>query len=285
LNWPPLPPVPEVIDAAWRIVLPAGGLALAVPIAARLAFGRSALKLALPIGAAAGLATAFHLRAAVPWKPDDYGSGWIHVVWAAALAAGAVAACLSAWWSWIPKLAGVAAAVWVTLPEDRRTDPTWAVGLAAAMAVPWLASPSSNVEADKRYWPERSIWLTAMLGALSIVALYSHYLRVTDFAMMAACATAGGAMACLLLGRDGREIEGLGIVTLPALALTTWSEASSEIPLAGFWCIGLAALPMVALNWLPYGGWKSFLLRGMFVLIPAAVAVGIALAYEQASFG
>lgn len=285
MNWPPLPPLPEVIDAAWRIVLPAGGLAFVVPIAARFAFGRSALKLALPIGAAAGLATAFHLRAAVPWKPEDYGSGWIHVVWAAALAAGAVAACLSSWLSWIPKLAGVAGAVWVTLPEDRRGDPWWAAGLAAAMALPWLASPSANDASEKRAWPERSIWLTAMLGALSIVALYSHYLRVTDSAMMAACASAGGAIACLLLGRDGREIEGLGFLTLPTLALTTWSEASSEIPLAGFWCIGLAALPTVALRWMPSTGWKSFLFRGLFVLLPAAVAVVIALKYEQASFG
>ena len=195
MPWPPLPPWSEVVDAAWRMALPAGGLTFAVPLAARWAFGRAAAEFAIPLGAAAGLALAFHLREAAPWQPDDYGSGWMHVAWAAALAGGGVAALSPSCWNWVPKLAAVAGAVWVTLSEDRRDGPWWFILLAAAMAIPWLAAPTAESDV-RRQWPERSIWLALATAALSIVALHAHYLRVTDFAMMAACALAGGAAAC-----------------------------------------------------------------------------------------
>jgi len=284
LPWPQFPPWAEVVDAATRIALPAGGLAFAIPLATRWIFGRAAMTIATPLGAAVGLATAFALREAAPWRPDDFGSGWVHVAWAAALVGGAAAALLSFRWSWLLKLAAVALAAYVTVPMERRDGPWWFVALAAVMALPWLAVPANDSEI-KRQWPERLVWLGLALGALSVVALHAHYLRATDFAMMAACAVAGGAVASTLLGRDGHELEGLGYVTLPALVLCTWNDTESAIPTAAFACAGLAVAPMAVFRWFPRAGWRGLLVRGAIVMIPAVVAAILAMTFEEVSFG
>ena len=284
MSWPPLPPWSEVVDLAWRVVLPAGGLAFAIPLAAKRVFGPTSLSIATPLGAAAGLALAFGLRQAAPWLPEDFGSVWMHVAWISVLAAGAFAAALPARWNWFPKLAAVAAAVWVTLPEERRDGALWFFVMAAVMAIPWLAAPTTNAN-SARQWPERSAWLAMALAALSVVALYAHYLRVTDFAMMAACAMAGGTAACALLGRDGRELEGLGYVSLPALVLCVWNDVESAIPAAGFVFAGLAAAPIAMFRWLPPQGWRPLVIRGAAVLLPAAIAVILAMSFEELSFG
>ena len=247
-------------------------------------FGRAALTIATPLGAAIGLATAFALREAAPWRPDDFGSGWMHVAWAAALIGGTVAALLSHRWSWLPRLAAVALAAYVTVPMERRDGPWWFVALAAAIALPWLAVPANESE-TKRQWPERLVLLAFALGALSVVALHAHFLRATDFAMMTACALAGGAVASALLARDGCELDGLGYVTLPALALCTWNDTESAIPTAAFACAGLAAVPIAAFRWLPRAGWRALLIRGAMVLIPAAIAAILAMSFEEVSFG
>jgi len=260
-------------------------LAFAVPLAARLVFGARSLPMALPLGAALGLALSFELRGAIPWRPEDFGSAWIHVAWAVALAAGGFAAALSARWSWVPKLAAIAAAIWVVLPDERRDGAFWFIAMAAAMALPWLAAQTTNGASPRRQWPERSALLAIALAALSVVALYSYYLRVTDFAMMAACAMAGGAASCAILGRDGRELEGVGYVSLPALAFWLWNDVESAIPVAGFACAGLAAVPMAVFRWIPHNGWRSLLVRAAAILLPAAVAMIFATSYEELSFG
>jgi hypothetical protein len=181
-------------------------------------------------------------------------------------------------------LAAVAGAVWLTIPDDRRDGPWWFILLAAAMSIPWLAAPTAESDV-RRQWPERSTLLALATAALSIVALHAHYLRVTDFAMMAACALAGGAAACALLGRDGRELEGLGYISLPALALLLWNDVDSAIPAVGFIIAGLAAMPMAAFRWMPRHGWRALLVRGAVVLLPAVIAVILAMSFEDASFG
>jgi len=254
-----------------------------VPLAARALFGRAALPFGASIGAVAGLAFAFHWRSAAPWRPDEFGSGWMHVVWAAALTAGVIASLLPAWWNCLPKLAAVAVSVYVTLPEDRRDGPWWFIVLAGAMAIPWLAAPQRN--SAPKQWPERSVLLAFALAAMSVVALCAHYLRITDFAMMSACAMAGGAAACSLLGRDCGELEGLGYLSLPAMAFLVWNDVESAIPPAGILCAGLAAAPMTTLRWLPSHGLRSRMYRGAIVLIPSAIAVIIAMSFEELSFG
>jgi hypothetical protein len=285
LHWPPLPPYSEVVDVAKRVVLPAAGLAFAVPLAARRVFGPAALPIATSLGAALGLALAFNLRGAAPWGPEEFGSGWMHAAWAAALTAGCVAAATPVRWKWLPKLAAVSMAVWATLPGERRDGAFWFLAVAAAMAIPWLAAPTTDAATERRQRPERSVWLALALCSLSLVALYAHYLRVTDFAMMVACALAGGAAACALLGRDGRELEGLGYVSLPALALCLWNDVDSAIPARGFLCAGLAAAPMGGFRWLPSRHWRSLMVRGALVLLPAGIAVILAMSFEELSFG
>lgn len=285
MSWPPLPPWSEVVDVAWRVAFPAGGLAFAIPLAARRFVGQAAVPIAIPLGAAFGLALAFNLRAPVPWQPDDFGSGWIHVAWAAALVAGGFIAILRTQWNWLAKLVAAAAAAWVMVPGECRDGGIWFSALAATIAIPWLAVPTNSGAIKQRQWPERPAWLAMALGGLSVVALYASYLRVTDFAMMAACALAGGALVCAILGRDGRELEGLGFVTLPAMAICVWSEAGSKIPAPGYLCVGLAALPIALFRWLPTNGLRSAMIRGALVLVPAAIAVIMAMSFEELSFG
>src|SRR5262245_49861067 len=122
-----MPPFSLILDTLLNVVLPAGGIAIAVLLLCKALGGKSASGPAAAVGLAGGFALANHLTGALPWLPD--GNDWHWLMWLglAALAAGTVCNLPGRPRAGLWLTALVGSGLWVLMPAELRTAPWWSV--------------------------------------------------------------------------------------------------------------------------------------------------------------
>ena len=193
-------------------------------------------------------------------------------------------------------------------PLDR-----WTLCAAASFAAAWMLTP-----ADVQAATPRALWLFALVifvewlvldalakaapgGAVAlgmavlclagaIVVLHAHSLRFTDAATVLAASLGGVAVVAWCFRVDVGAAAAGGVVFLAGLMFAGQNETFSDVPVTSFLLPALAPLGgllLLPLLLLSDSRRRSFLLQALFlvlILIPAVVAVVLAMRAESLSF-
>jgi hypothetical protein len=311
VNLPPIPPAELLIDLARQDVLPAAGAAAFV-FAVGMAFGRWSVSLA----AAAAIIAAFVLanfqplehgesltwettHRLLPWKPNK--STFTHLPRAVLLlvAVGLASRWIGLlvgralkdrlWWLpslvvWLPRwVAVLVVGAWVAPPQLLEANIWLKPALAAATLLVWIATdgPARSGSGD-----QTMALVAACFLAGSVVFIYAHSKRFMELATLFGFGFAGIAAVARVSKADTSGAVPAAAGLWPALALNVWfqTQTDSLIPVSAYWLLALAPLGM-----LPFlhprlarqNPWLVGTLRALAVLIPLAIAVVMALQFEQ----
>jgi hypothetical protein len=283
-----MPPLDQVRDAVLLGVLPAALVAAVVmALVERLGGPRFA-----PAGAALGLASGFMLGG---WLQDALTlianpSAWNRLPWAALLAVqvGLVARLprVPLVLGWLLRGAVVIAAAWGVVPERVTNALPWLpVAFAAVLMGGWaLLEPL----ADRP--PGGSVPMLLALSAFAAggILIHASSKRLMDAeTALGAALTGVAAVSCWRRADGGGAVPG-AVVLLPGLLLMGQQETFTEIPWPVFAAPALAPFMLVVALVPPFRSWEGrrlHVLRLALVLVPLAVAVGLAMSIAPLGLG
>jgi hypothetical protein len=190
------------------------------------------------------------------------------------------------WWQaslvvWVPRiLAAVVVSGWTLSERITNEYPLLRYQILTSLLVLWLTLDGL---ARSRPGGEVAAQLAMVFYAASGVLIYSHSKQFMDLAVVVGSAFMGVAVAAQLAKSDVSGAVPLAVSFLPCLLLGGRPSLISEVPAAAFWLVTLAPtavapflLPKLSRSTNPY----LPAVRTTFLLIPLAVATGLALAYE-----
>jgi hypothetical protein len=275
-------------ETVFWLILPAAGASAGMFAAClRLGGPRTAFP-ASALAFAAGFLLANALGPALPLGHDET-HGLHRLSWAAAatLVAGQLARlpAMPVLLGWALRLAGSALAAWLLAPAADESLPSWLpCAFAAVVLAEWVVGERST----QRPAGAGGLWALAVSAlAASGVLLHAHFGRAAEASLILAGALAGVAAVAWLRGVDGGGAVPAAAVLLPGLLLVGQATTFSEVPRASF---VLAALsPLALAPSLPgffrrLAGPRMALLRLGLVLVPAALAVALAMRAESVDF-
>lgn len=248
----------------------------------------------------------------IPWTPPDENALGVHwLVRAGLILVGVGLASrwlghLAArvlperyWWGanvlvWVPRAVAVfVVSAWLVLGKAAE-GPEWAFlrwAILAAMLLAWVALDGiARAGASAQV----AAYAGAMMMTGAAVLLHAHTAMLMEVAVILGFAMFGVAVANALSrpDADGRKADASGAVPavvafLPGLMLGAWPGLTTTVPDKVFWLVALAPavllpflLPPVARK----NGWWVPALRAALVLIPLAVAIGLAAQHETLVF-
>lgn len=312
-----MPPIPEwslIQSLLLQLVLPAGAAAAVAFLALR--FIPRLNRAAVPLGVAVGLVAGNFGRGLVPFDALEF--GWPGLVYAALIPLVGIGLMMAAvladakpkarrtafGFSLLLILAGVLLATpsdvplpWLTAgTPDEAASPPPASPWPQLMALPVcgllvLGIYGSLRETLSRAWPRAGLPITGAIwgGGCMTLLLYAHSARFADLAMLMAVPL----VAVGLLNRLGKPVDDRAAVAgasvfFPGLMLAGWLNTFSEVPAVCFALVGLA--PLILGMWLIPPLRRRLDGRGKWLavatlVVPIAVAVGVAMRYEALDFG
>ncbi|MFO0802855.1 MAG: hypothetical protein U0791_07000 [Gemmataceae bacterium] len=297
---PPLPPTPLILSTLQEYALPAaGGATLAY--ASFLAVSRRLAMLGAAVAVAFGFAWANfqfgpfeeegdkrllweNAHRLISWKPNErYAWHDLPRVAFVLLIAGLASRVLAYPFHrgrvhplllWLPR----AIAVFITsnwvIPAPWAEEHAWIrPALAAVMFLSWIA------------WENASAFgIAATFFAAGGVAIYAHSQLFMNIALVMAFAFGGLAAVAGAAKSDARGAIPAAVGFLPAFMLNVRYQSESQVPLAAFWLIGLAPLALLS-TLIPrlarQPRWIVVSFQIVLVILPLAIAMGLALEYEQ----
>jgi hypothetical protein len=301
---PPLPPTPLILTTLQEYALPAaGGAALA--FASILAVSRRLAMLGAALAIIVGFAWANfpfgpfeeevdkrfmweNAHRLISWKPNER-YAWHYLPRASltllivGLASRALAYPLRRGRMhpvpvWLPRMvAAFIVSAWVVPAPWADEHPWIRPALAAVMFLSWVA-----LEGTAR--GETAFGIAAMFFTAGGIAIYAHSHLFMNLALVMAFAFAGIAVVANAAKVDVSGAIPAATGFLPAFMLNVRYQSESQVPLAAFWLVGLAPLPLLLLL-LPRVArqprWIVLPLKAMLVLLPLVIAMALALEYEQ----
>lgn len=272
---PTLPPLHLMVDVLVFAILPAAlGTAL-VMAAVEYLGGTKCMSLGAALGLAAGTGVGLWWRGALTLGPD---TSWNRLPWLAlaALALGLATRPLK-WVHWIVLIVASAGAAWWVLPVASRSEAPWLVpALAALTAALWglleyLAARPAGAGIPL-------IVAMAFFTAAGVL-IHAGTARLTDAAVVTSASLAAVGAIAWLRGGDAGGAVPAAAVFLPGLLLMGQQETYSDVPWPAF--VLPAVAPLTVVLTLPLRSWPGLrlhLLQFALVLIPLAIALGLALA-------
>jgi hypothetical protein len=297
---PPLPPTPLILSTLQEYALPAaGGAALA--FASFLAVSRRLAMLGAAVAIAFGFAWANfqfgpfeedgdkrliweNCHRLIAWKPNER-YAWHFLPRAALLLliVGLVSRTLAYPFrrgrvhpvlAWLPRAVAVFFAAGWVVPAPWAEEHSWIrPALSAVMLFSWVA------------WEKTSaVAIAAAFFAAGGVAIYAHSQLFMNIALVLAFAFFGIAVVAHAVKVDASGAIPAAVGFLPAFMLNVRYQSESQVPLAAFWLVGLAPLaflPTLVPRIARQPRWVVLPLKAMLILLPLAIAMVLALEYEQ----
>jgi hypothetical protein len=312
---PPLPPFELVLEIGFQAFLVPFAVAAAVAIlAARCPrCGGQAVRGALALVAAFLAGNYFRQAVEFGFGPDRpfAPAEFLRMAWRALVTTGAPEVPLLParyWLAWATLLGIVAelsvshrcvkpVAAWVVralatgvasrllVPPDLREELPWLwpALFASILGSWWLIE---NVNRDSR-----AGWLAPGLAGLSLAAatvlIHAHSARLTDAATILAGGWSGVAVAAYWRRTHPGCTAPVAAIGLPALMLVGQQSTFSEVPTASFVLVALAPLallPLVFVKAERRQGWRFAIAGWLLLLVPAGLAVLLAMRAETLSF-
>ena len=225
---------------------------------------------------AAGLAAGNLFRGALPLIPEQAAWHWLPLTALAALAAGLLARLPHVPWfvGWPVRLAAVAFAAWMLVPNEFRAQAWWHLGAFAAGVLALWALLETVAERTPGGTVPLSLALAFLGGA--VVILHGYSARLADIGLIAAAGLTGIALVAWWGQADVRGAMPGVAVLLPGLLLAgMWETADlTKVPRRSFVLIAVAPLAW-ALTLLP-----PRLRLPALLLVPVAYAVYLAMRAE-----
>lgn len=303
---PPLPPLALVLELLGEYLLPAAGGA-ALVYAFFLSMGRWAAALGAAAASVVGYAWAnFNFTALewdgtfrlIPWNPNAL-STWQFLPKAALILLGVglasrwLALALGPviperrWWVpslavWVPRWVAVLIVSRWLIPAPIAEDHAWMKpALASAMLLAWIALDGT---ARSGASAQTALGLAATFFAAGTVIIYAHSTRFMDVALVLGAAFLGIGIVSRIASADASGALPAAVGFLPGLMLNVRYQTESLVPLASFWLIALAPLawlPLVIPRVARQNRWLLGAARFALLGIPLAIAVALALKYEN----
>jgi hypothetical protein len=279
-----MPPFSLIQELLLKVILPAllvpAGIVL---LLCKTRIGIVAVAAALP----AGMAAANWFREDLPWLPEQPAWHWLPIAAIIALAAGLLARIprMPTLIGWLLRAVGVGIATWLLVPVELRTEKAWL--LPAFFAVSMVSLFVLEFSTDARSSGSLLVIVAVSFVAAAAVIIHAHSARLADIAFMSGAALAGIGAAARATGTDARTAIPGAVVLLPGVVLAGYSETISDVPWVCFVLVAISPL-MLAATWIPVvrrlGGWRLPLVQFALVLVPLAIAVGLAMYTEPLDF-
>jgi len=304
-----------IFETAFQAVL----VPLAVAATVSLAIVRIPSRRGAVAGGAIAMAAAFlagnHFRGAVEFRLDPERplapAELIRAAWRAVTATSESGIVLPPAYYWIPWIALFGAFAGIAAGHRRVAGvPGWLIRAAAATVASRLLVPPATRQEFVWLWPALTItivanwfvlenlirdssaaWLELGLGGVflsgSIVLIHAHSARFTDIALILAAGSAG--IAIIAAWRRCRlgGTAPIAATVLPGLMLAAQQSTFSDVPAEAFVLIAMAPLALIPLIFIRSAGrvgWKFPIAGWILLLIPATIAVILAVRAETLAF-
>jgi len=312
---PALPPLQLICETAFQTVL----VPLAVAAAVSFAVVRFSSRRGEVAGGAIALAAAFlaanHFRGAVEFRLDNErplaAAELIRAAWRVVIATSDSAIALPPAYYWLPWIAFLGTLAEIVASQRRvGCVPGWLIRTAAAAVASRLLVPPATREEFFWLWPALAAtivanwfvledafrdssagWPTLGLAGVflsgSVVLIHAHTARFSDIAMILAGGCVGIAVIAAWRRCKPAGTTPIAAIVLPGLMLVAQQSTFSDVPVAGFALIGMAPLaifPLIFVRSASRGGWKFAIAGSILLLIPASIAVILAVRAETLAF-
>lgn len=187
--------------------------------------------------------------------------------------------------AWIVRALVIVAATRLLVPPSLREEIPWLwPALFAAILGNWLLL-------DYFSRTSRADWLPLGFAGLSLAAatvlIHAHSARFTDIATILAGAWFGIAAVACWRRNDLGSTAPVAAISLPALMLAAQQLTFSDVPTASFTLVALAPLalfPLIFVKAEHRQSWRFVIAGWALLLVPAGIAVALAMRAETLSF-
>lgn len=166
-------------------------------------------------------------------------------------------------------------------PELRGESPWLWPALAAACLANWWLLDIADRDGPPGWLP---LGFAGLWFAAATVLIHAHTARFTDVGTILAGAWLGIALSAYWGKSNPGGATPATAIGLPGLMLVAQQNTFSDLPIAAFALVALAPLTFLIVRRWPTGGLRFAILGWILLLVPAALAVLLAVRYESLSF-
>lgn len=312
---PALPPIELILETAFQAVLvplvvaaavsfalvrfssrrgavAGGAIAMAAAVLAGNRF-RGALEFRLdpehPLTPTELIRAAWHAVAATPESGTTLPPGYYWIPWIALLGvfAGIVANYhrVTVVPGWLIRAAAAAVASRLLVPPEARQEFVWLwPALTATMVANWFVL-ENVIRGSSAGWLELGLGGVFLSG--SIVLIHAHTARFADVALMLAGGSVGIAVIAAWRRCNLGGTTPIAATVLAGLMLAAQQSTFSDVPAGCFALVAMAPLTLIPLIFVRSAGrvrWKFPIAGWILLLIPASIAVILAVRAESLAF-